>query len=201
MDAVGIEMKIGKRALALCLFLCLWMPAGTARASGGVFVAGVDGSSLLSSESSNEEIIFAYLTETVGLNTADGAYAAASWYCLNWEKPVNMDDQAVARGNLAKNTFWPKYCPIGHEPVSADSVRWRVAPEAFAGTGCVIVTAYDQNGRLTDHKLFPVDDPSVGASGTAALNTAENGYYKVLLVDMQTFSPLTFAQSGAWTRK
>ena len=133
-------------------------------------------------------------------DTADGAYDAALWYCLNWEKPADMAYQAMVRGELAKNTFWVKYCPIKHEAVSADTVRWQIVPEAFAGQGCVIVTAYDQNGRLSDHKLFPVNDLAVGAADTAALKAAENGYYKVLLVDMQTFSPLTAAQNGTFAK-
>ena len=44
-------------------------------------------------------------------NTAQGAYDAASYFCLYYEKPANTEKQAVIRGNLAKNTYWPEYRP------------------------------------------------------------------------------------------
>ncbi|MBR2520915.1 MAG: SH3 domain-containing protein, partial [Oscillospiraceae bacterium] len=42
-------------------------------------------------------------------NSAEGAYQAASCFCLEYEKPANMETQAAIRGNLAKNTYWPQY--------------------------------------------------------------------------------------------
>ncbi len=42
-------------------------------------------------------------------NTPDGAYAAASYWCINFEVPDDRYNKAVYRGNLAKNTYWSKY--------------------------------------------------------------------------------------------
>lgn len=42
-------------------------------------------------------------------NTAQGAYDAASAWCIGFERPANMDEKARERGYSAKNTFWPKY--------------------------------------------------------------------------------------------
>jgi len=44
-------------------------------------------------------------------NTAQGAYDAAHYFCLTYERPANMEKQAVIRGNLARNTYWPEYQP------------------------------------------------------------------------------------------
>ena len=44
-------------------------------------------------------------------NTAEGASDAASYFCLTYERPANMEKQAVIRGNLARNTYWPEYRP------------------------------------------------------------------------------------------
>lgn len=44
-------------------------------------------------------------------NTVQGAYEAASYFCLTYERPANMEKQAVIRGNLARNTYWPEYRP------------------------------------------------------------------------------------------
>lgn len=41
-------------------------------------------------------------------NTAQGAYDAGKYFCDEYEKP-GLKDQPIARANLAKNTFWPKY--------------------------------------------------------------------------------------------
>ena len=42
-------------------------------------------------------------------NTADGAYAAAYAFCVNFEIPSNKEAVGNTRGNTAKNTFWTKY--------------------------------------------------------------------------------------------
>lgn len=42
-------------------------------------------------------------------NDANGAYQTAYDWCIIFEKPANMYTLAVSRGNLAKNTYWPKY--------------------------------------------------------------------------------------------
>ena len=39
----------------------------------------------------------------------DGAYAAASYWCINFEVPADRYNKAVDRGNMAVNTYWPKY--------------------------------------------------------------------------------------------
>lgn len=42
-------------------------------------------------------------------NTADGAYNAAYRWCLKFEVPANTEATSQKRGNLARNTYWPKY--------------------------------------------------------------------------------------------
>lgn len=42
-------------------------------------------------------------------NTEDNAYWVGYYWCTNYEKPANVDVKKVYRGNLAKNTYWPKY--------------------------------------------------------------------------------------------
>lgn len=42
-------------------------------------------------------------------NTEDNAYWVGYYWCTNYEKPANVDDKKVYRGNLAKSTYWPKY--------------------------------------------------------------------------------------------
>ena len=42
-------------------------------------------------------------------DTAQGAYDAAYYWCAKYEIPANTATVAATRGNLAKNTFWPKY--------------------------------------------------------------------------------------------
>ena len=45
-------------------------------------------------------------------NTAQGAYDAAYYWCYYFEVPANRGSVSVTRGNLAKNTYWPKYVNV-----------------------------------------------------------------------------------------
>lgn len=42
-------------------------------------------------------------------NTKDGAYDAASYWCIHFEKPSNKNAKAQQRGKLATGTYWEKY--------------------------------------------------------------------------------------------
>lgn len=51
-------------------------------------------------------------------NDANGAYNAAYRWCYYFEIPANRKNQSIARGNLARNTYWPayQYANIGVSP-------------------------------------------------------------------------------------
>ena len=55
----------------------------------------------------NGKKIYDYLLSVS--NDAQGSYDAASYWCLNYEIPVDKQNAAIARGNLARDTYWPKY--------------------------------------------------------------------------------------------
>lgn len=42
-------------------------------------------------------------------DTPDGAYEAGYDWCYYFERPANRTAKAENRGNMAKNTYWPKY--------------------------------------------------------------------------------------------
>lgn len=42
-------------------------------------------------------------------NSAQGAYNAGYKWCYSFEVPANYPSVSVTRGNLAKNTYWPRY--------------------------------------------------------------------------------------------
>ena len=42
-------------------------------------------------------------------NTPDGAYRAAYLWCIQFEKPSNMQAKAAARGELAQGKYWVRY--------------------------------------------------------------------------------------------
>lgn len=54
----------------------------------------------------NGKKIYDYLLSVQ--NTQQGSYNAASYWCLNYEIPADKENAAISRGNLAKNTYWPK---------------------------------------------------------------------------------------------
>lgn len=50
---------------------------------------------------------YAYLKSVP--ETADGAYAAAVYFCTDYERPLYTAQQAVIRGNTTRATYWPRY--------------------------------------------------------------------------------------------
>ena len=42
-------------------------------------------------------------------NTAQGSYDAAYYWCVHFEVPANKESKGRERGNLARNTYFPKY--------------------------------------------------------------------------------------------
>lgn len=42
-------------------------------------------------------------------DTPEGAYRAAYMWCIQFERPSNMNVKAVSRGELAQNKYWPRY--------------------------------------------------------------------------------------------
>ena len=42
-------------------------------------------------------------------NTPDGAYRAAWLWCIQFERPSNMQIKAAQRGELARGKYWPRY--------------------------------------------------------------------------------------------
>ena len=46
-------------------------------------------------------------------NTPDGAYRAAYLWCVQFEKPSNMQAKAVARAELAQGKYWVRYNRFG----------------------------------------------------------------------------------------
>lgn len=48
-------------------------------------------------------------------NTPDGAYRAAYLWCIQFERPSNMQVKAAARGELAQGKYWVRYS--NYEPI------------------------------------------------------------------------------------
>ena len=42
-------------------------------------------------------------------NSAQGAYDAGYHFCYNYERPANRESSSVSRGELARDTYYPKY--------------------------------------------------------------------------------------------
>ncbi|MBQ9522031.1 MAG: InlB B-repeat-containing protein [Oscillospiraceae bacterium] len=63
-------------------------------------------------------------------DTADGAYEAASVWCVQFEIPANKDAVAIVRGNMARDRYWPEYSqPTVYYQVRFDAQGGAVDPE------------------------------------------------------------------------
>lgn len=60
-------------------------------------------------------------------NDADGAYRAAYLWCVEFERPANMEQNGVLRGTLARGKYWNRYNSIitlqpEEEPMTEEEV-------------------------------------------------------------------------------
>ncbi|MBQ9415200.1 MAG: InlB B-repeat-containing protein [Clostridia bacterium] len=56
-------------------------------------------------------------------DTASGAYDAAYYWCYYFEVPADKANVSVVRGNLAKNTYWPRYMGDVTPPYTAAKIE------------------------------------------------------------------------------
>lgn len=80
-------------------------------------------------------------------NTANGAYDAAYDWCYYFERPANKESKSNSRGNLAKNTYWPKF---GNMPVEES------APAYLPGD-------VDKNGKINSSDALMIVEKAVGS--------------------------------------
>ena len=60
-------------------------------------------------------------------NDADGAYRAAYLWCVEFERPVNMEQNGILRGSIARGKYWNRYNSIitmvpEEEPMTEEEV-------------------------------------------------------------------------------
>lgn len=53
-------------------------------------------------------------------NSADGAYQAAYLWCVQFERPADMEEKAVTRGNSAKYKYWNRYNSLSMVPLETE---------------------------------------------------------------------------------
>lgn len=94
--------------------LCQWHDG---RYSALVTYCTARGLDYRSVEGQMEYLAFELKSSYVGLfgalrsvdNTAEGAYQAAYLWCIQFERPADMERKAVERGNSAKYKYWNRY--------------------------------------------------------------------------------------------
>lgn len=115
-------------------------------------------------------------------NDANGAYQAAYDWCVTFERPANMNVLAVSRGNLAKDTYWPRYSGTtipDNDPVTisgASSPNTMTAGSSFDIRGTlsskgsissVTVGVYDTSGTM---KIGRSASPNTTTYNLSSLN-------------------------------
>lgn len=64
----------------------------------------------------NYKSVYNYIRSVT--NNASGAYDAAYHWCYYFERPTNKAVKSVQRGNLAKDTYWPRYSAQNGEAIN-----------------------------------------------------------------------------------
>jgi len=113
-------------------------------------------------------------------NTADGAYNAAYRWCLKFEIPANTEATSRKRGEIARDTYWPKYSgntgAAAAKPITTASVKVEAARyiskalagayrttailnlQAGAGTSKTILTTVPKGGTVRNYGYYNVVD-------------------------------------------
>ena len=95
-------------------------------------------------------------------------YNAASYFCKNFENPANADKQAVVRGNLAKNTYWPEYgknsadnsiirCNVSEKAVDCNATKGNLPTKAnpvYAGETYRFNLQVSEDKKLSKAELY-----------------------------------------------
>ena len=110
-------------------------------------------------------------------NSDQGAYDAGYYWCYNFEIPDKREERSVARGNSAKEKYWPKYNAT--EPESAFEI-WRVASEISLNVRTGPDTSYPVADKLAGCDLNVCEHVSV--KHHAAQNRERNVYLLSLAV-------------------
>ena len=63
--------------------------------------------------------------------SADNAYNAGYYWCCYYEVPANKESVAKARGNVAKNTYWPEFGTGANSSTSVSSIFSDVSSSAW----------------------------------------------------------------------
>ena len=107
-------------------------------------------------------------------NTAEGAYNAAYQWCKNFEVPADTEKTSKSRGNLAKNTYYPKYSGTSTS-APAQSSKPSATPSSGTGDTVYVVKSGDTlsgiaskygSSRSTTVSVIRTLLPSVSRSGS-----------------------------------
>lgn len=77
----------------------------------------------------SKQAVWRYITSVS--NDVVGAYQAGHYWCYHFEIPRNYPSVSVKRGNLAKNSYWPKYTGKAVVEGEVPSIVGASAPETL----------------------------------------------------------------------
>lgn len=116
-------------------------------------------------------------------NTPDGAYQAAYLWCIRYERPVDMEQKAVTRGNAARYKYWNRYNSVSmiakEEPTYEEPED--LIEEITENKPALSVPAAPQKPVYNEHGLVyvaPKPDPDQfpGYHGPSLTEPHSNGY-------------------------
>ncbi len=82
--------------------------------------------------------VYKYLTSVP--NTRQGAYDAGYHWCYDFEIPGDRHNASVSRGQVARDTFWPKYGETSLYLTTAETDKgFELTWTGFAGKSCTVL--------------------------------------------------------------
>ncbi len=134
---------------------------------------------------------------------ADGAYEAAYIWCRYFEIPADVENEAVTRGHLARDTYWPTYKNVSTastDTTSLPEISGASAPVSLtAGKSYTVTGTISSASKLTNITVAVYDTSgTLQISGTAAPNTTSYTLKNSTLDNSIKFATLS---AGVYTYK
>lgn len=124
-------------------------------------------------------------------NDASGAYTAGYYWCYYFEVPAGYNTGvSETRGNLAKNTYWPKYSGVPHDPLVEDT-RYPTPFKCRVISTSKVQCYNDAYKSSSPGYIYPEDDCVVTAIYTNGMLKCDcpwnDGTTKTVYVDKSVF--------------
>ena len=117
-------------------------------------------------------------------NNADGAYDAGYVWCYEFERPANKASVSETRGNVARNTYWPKYgggipTPIPPDPANDFVFHLDLPAGSYSGSNNIEISGWLASNKDISYAFYQIENVvqvQMGLQDEQGVKDANPGY-------------------------